>query len=759
MPAPRRAVQPEPERLQALYNYDVLDSPPEPSFDRLTALAARLFDAPIALVSLVERDRQWFKSAHGLCAAETSTSVSFCKYTLGGDRVLVVPDATADPRFADNELVTCAPNIRFYAGAPLITPDGYNLGSLCVIDHKPRADLTAVDRRTLQDLADIAVDELELRRAYQQAESGLRAQAERVTQAIELSQDAISLLDADNRFVFANRACAMLYGYPVEELLGQPLDMIYDALGRQRLHQEVLPVLRSNGAWHGTSNARHRAGGAIEQEVSMAALPDGGTVRVARDVTARNAAQRTRRRLRAELHQAQKLESVGRLAGGIAHDFNNVLAAIAGYAGFLVDDLAPDSSEAGYARQIATAAERGKTLVQQILSFSRRDSLTMTPIDISEVVSETAGLLSAAMPRDLQLDCELPETLLRVRGNESALGRAVMNLATNARDALGDTATARVRISVCRRETALSPPDPDAATAETSELEGVGPVQLVELPDGRHELRIGQLDHPGGTIEVSVADDGCGIPADKLERVLEPFYTTKQVGKGTGLGLSAVSGIALSHGGGLTITTGPDRGTVVTLHLAELPPEETRAAGTGRDQAAGGASASKPSTGTPSAAAATAPATAAAASTAATEPAPGATGPANTAPETGRALVLIVDDEQTVAQMTADAVGRLGHAALTTTSASQALDLVRARHGEIAHLVTDLNMPEMTGSDLAQAVKQIDRDITVTLISGRTPLAHERSPGAIDHLLEKPIARDKLARILAPGPSAPGSRE
>jgi CheY-like chemotaxis protein len=160
--------------------------------------------------------------------------------------------------------------------------------------------------------------------------------------------------------------------------------------------------------------------------------------------------------------------------------------------------------------------------------------------------------------------------------------------------------------------------------------------------------------------------------------------------------------------------------------------------------------------------AATAPTAAAAASTAPTEPALAATGPANTAPantaqgntapETGRALVLIVDDEQTVAQMTADAVGRLGHAALTTTSASQALDLVRARHGEIAHLVTDLNMPEMTGSDLAQAVKQIDREITVTLISGRTPLADERSPGAIDHLLEKPIARDKLARILAPGP-------
>ena len=729
MPAPRRAVQPEPDRLQALYTYDVLDSPPEPSFDRLTALAARLFDVPIALVSLVERDRQWFKSAHGLCATETSTSVSFCKHTLSGEQVLVVPDTASDVRFADNDLVTGPPYIRFYAGAPLITPDGYNLGSLCIIDQKPHPGLSTADQRTLQDLADIAVDELELRHAHQKKESGLREQAERVTQAVELSQDAISLLDADKRFVFANRACAMLYGYPVEELLGQPLDLLYDAEGRQRLHEQVLPVLRSNGAWHGTSTARHRTGTPIEQEVSLAALPDGGMVRVARDVTARNAAQRTRRRLRAELHQAQKLESVGRLAGGIAHDFNNVLAAIAGYAGFLVDDLAPGSAEADYARQIATAAERGKTLVQQILSFSRRDSLTLTAIDISEVVSETAGLLSAAMPRDLALECELPETLLRVRGNESALGRAVMNLATNARDAVADTETACVRITVSRRDAPLDDSGTACSATErteaTSELEGVGPVQLLQLADGRYQLRIGQLDHPGGTIEVSVADQGCGIGPEKLERVLEPFYTTKTVGKGTGLGLSAVSGIALSHGGGLTITTGEGRGTLVTMHLAELPATATR-------QADASVNALSPAQ-SPPAQPAEAPAT------------------AQPGPSGSRHMVLIVDDEQTVAQMTADSVKRLGHAVLTTTSASQALELVRARHGEIAHLVTDLNMPEMTGSHLAQAVKQIDSAIAVTLISGRTGLAAESLKASIDHVLDKPIAREKLAVILAPG--------
>jgi CheY-like chemotaxis protein len=122
-------------------------------------------------------------------------------------------------------------------------------------------------------------------------------------------------------------------------------------------------------------------------------------------------------------------------------------------------------------------------------------------------------------------------------------------------------------------------------------------------------------------------------------------------------------------------------------------------------------------------------------------------------------MVLIVDDEQTVAQMTADSIRRLGHSALTTTSVSQALDLVRARHGEIAHLVTDLNMPEMTGSDLAQAVKQIDGAIAVTLISGHTLSAATHGAAWIDHVLEKPIVREKLAEILGPDRGSGHARE
>jgi CheY-like chemotaxis protein len=199
------------------------------------------------------------------------------------------------------------------------------------------------------------------------------------------------------------------------------------------------------------------------------------------------------------------------------------------------------------------------------------------------------------------------------------------------------------------------------------------------------------------------------------------------VGKGTGLGLSAVAGIALSHGGGLTIRTGAGRGTTVTLHLAELPAIGAR--GPARTEAPG---APERPRGAPTA----------------NPPLNAAAG--NGRGDGGRALVLVVDDERSLADMTADTVGRLGHQVLTTTSARQALELIRLRHGEIAHLVTDLNMPEMTGSELADAAKRIDPAITVTLVSGRSALAGVNGRTAIDNALEKPVARQQLAQVLKP---------
>jgi GAF domain-containing protein len=155
--------QNESKRLKVLWQYEVLDTVPEEVFDDLTELAARICEAPIALISLVDEKRQWFKSKVGVTVSETSRDVSFCAYAITQGELFIVPDATRDDRFANNPFVTSDPKIRFYAGAPLITPDGHALGTLCVIDKVPR-ELRPEQKQALVILARHVVSQLELRR-------------------------------------------------------------------------------------------------------------------------------------------------------------------------------------------------------------------------------------------------------------------------------------------------------------------------------------------------------------------------------------------------------------------------------------------------------------------------------------------------------------------------------------------------------------------------------------------------------------------
>jgi len=158
-PIPKNEVK----RLKVLWQYDVLDTVPEEVFDDLTDLAAHICEAPVALISLVDENRQWFKSRVGTSLKETSRDISFCAHAILNDDLLIISDASKDPRFSDNPLVTGPKKIRFYAGAPLITPDGHALGTLCVLDKKPRK-LRSEQKKALRVLARHVVSQLELRR-------------------------------------------------------------------------------------------------------------------------------------------------------------------------------------------------------------------------------------------------------------------------------------------------------------------------------------------------------------------------------------------------------------------------------------------------------------------------------------------------------------------------------------------------------------------------------------------------------------------
>ena len=177
------SVDHEKKRLKVLWQYEVLDTVPEALFDDLTELAARICEAPIALISLVDEKRQWFKSKVGTTVRETSRDISFCAHAIKQSDLFVVPDATKDKRFADNPLVTSDPKIRFYAGAPLITPDGYALGTLCIIDQVPR-ELRPDQRQALVILARHVVSQLELRRRSRDL-SNVRSEHEKARSEVE----------------------------------------------------------------------------------------------------------------------------------------------------------------------------------------------------------------------------------------------------------------------------------------------------------------------------------------------------------------------------------------------------------------------------------------------------------------------------------------------------------------------------------------------------------------------------------------------
>ncbi len=220
----------EPQRLDALSRYDILDSVAETEYDDLATLAASICGAPISLVSLVDADRQWFKARYGIDVEETPRSVSFCAHAIHGNGIFEVPNAERDPRFSDNSLVTGEPGIRFYAGAPLITPDNYRLGTLCVIDRVPR-ELSDQQRRALEALARQVVTQLELSRALKLAQKAdaekanalaeLEASNATLQRFVEHAPAAIAMLDASWRYVAVSRRFVQKMNLPPQSIIGQ----------------------------------------------------------------------------------------------------------------------------------------------------------------------------------------------------------------------------------------------------------------------------------------------------------------------------------------------------------------------------------------------------------------------------------------------------------------------------------------------------------------------------------------------------------
>lgn len=284
----------EDARLAALHEFEVLHPLADTDLDEVVGLASRLFDVPIVLVSLVDRTEQVFAARVGIDVCSTSRDVSFCAHALGADDILVVPDATLDPRFSGNPLVVGDPGIRFYAGAPLRSGSGHVLGTLCIIDRKPRNGLSGRDRKSLKDLASLVLDRLE----HQRLKVARSAGQSRFQNIAATSPDAIVCADRDGRITFWNGTAERLFGYSAFEATGRHLDIILPEPMQAALHAGMRRVA-SGGVpgLVGTTielDAQHKNGGVLPIELSLSMWSEGGATSfgaVMRDITERRSSE------------------------------------------------------------------------------------------------------------------------------------------------------------------------------------------------------------------------------------------------------------------------------------------------------------------------------------------------------------------------------------------------------------------------------------------------------------------------------------
>jgi diguanylate cyclase (GGDEF)-like protein/PAS domain S-box-containing protein len=239
----------EQERLAALRKYGILDTEPEAAFDGMVHLAAYICQTPIAAISLVDEHRQWFKAIVGLDAKETSRDLAFCAHTILQDETMIIPDAREDERFFDNPLVASAPDIRFYAGVPLITSQGYHLGTLCVIDRVPRV-LTAAQLDAIKLLADNVMAHLDLRLSHKQIRQYVD-DLQLAATIFESSSESMIVTDAENRIITVNPAFTAITGYTLNEVVGRNPNLLQSGKQRKEFYQEMWHALNSVGHWNG----------------------------------------------------------------------------------------------------------------------------------------------------------------------------------------------------------------------------------------------------------------------------------------------------------------------------------------------------------------------------------------------------------------------------------------------------------------------------------------------------------------------------
>jgi PAS domain S-box-containing protein len=498
-----------------------------------------------------------------------------------------------------------------------------------------------------------------------------RAEEERVrlATAIEQASDSVIIMDRDGTIRYVNPAFEALSGFTREETVGKGLHILASARHDDTFYKAMWDTITQGKVWSGRISTSRKNGRPRELKVTISPIRDssGGIVNfvsVSRDVTQEVA-------LEAQLRQAQKMEAIGTLAGGIAHDFNNILMAIIGYVELSMLEAPEGTRMRKRLTAVHNAGRRAKELVKQILAYSRQSESQRVPVRVGSMVKEVLRLVRATLPATIEITQEIQSAEGMILADPTQIHQVVLNLCTNAADAM-------------------------------QEKGGKLEVRLTEERIDPEEAEIHLDLQPGPYLKLAISDTGHGIESSVMDRIFDPFFTTKEPGRGTGMGLSVVQGIVKSHGGAISVSSSPEKGTTFDIFFPKvvgqisIDTEEAVMLPTGHER------------------------------------------------------ILFVDDEPDLVDLAKQTLEHLGYRVTASANSIDALKTFRDRADQFDLVITDQTMPHLTGVGLTREITRIRPGIPIILCTGFSESITQEEAMAIGvrEFVMKPFVGRELAETV-----------
>lgn len=492
----------------------------------------------------------------------------------------------------------------------------------------------------------------------------------RLAAALEQAAEAIAITDEAGVTLYVNPAYERTFGHGADRFIGATLAILDRGGPAESPTAAIWETIASGGVWTGRVNQTGPEGKACTVEYTISPVRgDNGAIAnfiaIARDMTRQI-------RLEEQLRQSQKMEAIGTLAAGIAHDFNNVLAGITGFTELTLDELPKDSPSRANLNEVLNASKHAVELVRQILAFGRQVPFEIKPVQMQRIVNDALRLLRRSIPPTIEIQCHLDESSSLVLADATAIHQIVMNLCTNAYHAMERTG-------------------------------GTLTVSMSEITVEEGHVQANPNLGPGRYVRLDVNDTGHGMDAATIQRIFEPYFTTKEREAGTGLGLATVHSIVTDFKGAIHVYSEPGNGSTFTVLL----PVAEQAGSAGQDLAGAGRN-------------------------------------------TGTERVLFIDDDRAICAFAEKALSRLGYRPTTCTNPREALELFRGRPGDFDVIITDELMPELRGIDLLPELRAIRPDVPVILYSGYAERLRDkpRESFPFNAFVMKPLVVSELTKAI-----------